>query len=222
LKNVKIIYFMIVVLQKKSKVLIVCLLINGFFASAQTDNCSSTIYKSEQKYVPSTICIPDHSLYIAYIYSKDQAIDFNRDGINDFVCAVRKKNIIVGDKTVLLFYSMNKDSIFTLVRKFDNIIPVYFNQDDEHPKFSDKNLDDIFNCYTMPDPLYSIEIKGSQVVLDKKLDAQVTEKMRYFYDFDTSLSNWVLVAKKIYNDTESRTVKIEKFNVLSEFSFCEE
>jgi hypothetical protein len=210
---------MMVLSQKMQNVFIIYTI---FILSACTlgQNCNrQTIFKEDQNGVPKEVCLPKDYI-ISYVYSRYETIDFNNDGYSDYVFAVEKDKMSVGDSSFLFFYKVNSDSTFSFVKKFDNIFPIYFDSNEEHPDLKDEILRSVFECYNMPTPLYSLEITGDMIVITRSLDGRGYEKIKYTYKYNKQFNDWILLIENYYSETESRITNGKGNEVLSDFSYC--
>ena len=190
-------YSIIVTLLKQNKIILFFFL--TVFCFAQQECNKETFVKNEVKLIPKDVCIrKDYMIF--YIYSKYQKIDFNEDGLADLVFSMRKKAMSLGDTTFLVFYKMNLDSSYTLVKEFNNIIPVYFD----------------------PNPLNHVDILNNTIEMIVNLDGQFYESIIYVYKFDKNKNDWLLSKKTYYQGNNAKALPIVGENTLSEFSYCEQ
>lgn len=199
------------------------ILLLAAFASAvngQRDCNKTTLFKRDQRNVPREVCIPANYL-ITKVYTRGNVIDFNRDGRPDYVFAMERLPRTIGDSSFLLFYKMNVDSTHSLVRKFGNVYPLRFDPNIENPDLKEKRLIETFDCYVVPDPLYSLEIKSDSVKLTRRMDGQNIELIKYIYKFDALQLDWKLVLKRRYSESSSTTYDIHNANWLRDFSYWE-
>lgn len=212
-------YSIIVTLLKQNKIILFFFL--PVFCFAQQECNKETFVKNEVKLIPKDVCIrKDYMIF--YIYSKYQKIDFNEDGLADLVFSMRKKAMSLGDTTFLVFYKMNLDSSYTLVKEFNNIIPVYFDPNIEGPKLNNKVLIDLFDCYGIPNPLNHVDILNNTIEMIVNLDGQFYESIIYVYKFDKNKNDWLLSKKTYYQGNNAKALPIVGENTLSEFSYCEQ
>lgn len=187
----------------------------------QKGNCNREILSLEyQRFIPKEVCIPNEYL-IYYINSREEPIDFNQDGLDDFICSVIKKNEKIGDTSFLIFYKRNADSTFTFFKQFDNILPIRFEQDNYNPYLQDEKLKKIFDCYGTPSPLYSLDIKSDSIIIVQDIGA-VEEKILYVFKFDSFLNDWKLIKHAYLLNWKEEKIEIRKEILLSQFSYCEE
>lgn len=186
-----------VTLQKMSNFLIVLILATSTISCAQKiATCNKeTLFKQDQKDVPPNVCIPPNYV-ISFVYTRSQKIDFNRDGYIDYVFAIDKKSKSIGDSSYLVFYKMNTDSSYQFTKKFGNVFPVYFDPNVEFPTLKDQRLQSIFDCYVVPNPLDLLEIENDAIMITRRLDGHDLERLKYVYQYNSSLNDWQMVGKK--------------------------
>jgi len=183
--------------------------------------CNRSVWtKEDAKYLPKEVCIPN-SYIISYVCSRYDDIDFNQDGYLDYVFTITKKNQNVGDSTYIVFYEMGQDSVYRLTKKLGNIYPVYFDPSMENPDLKDSNQQRLFDCYGLPDPLYSFDIKSDTISVTRRLDGHNFERILYVYKYNSKLRDWVLISKKKYSENESILYETNS-EFLSNFSYCDE
>jgi hypothetical protein len=174
--------------------------------------------------VPKDIKI-DSGYKIRYIYNKNHHIDFNKDGLNDFVFVSGKEKMKAGDTSYIVFYKRNKDSTFTFVKQFGNIFPIYFDiKYGEKPKFDNPILKSLFyDCYMgMEKPFSVFEIKNDSIYFTKRLRAKETDKMRYLYRYDQQKNDWMLISKSRITKDGYYPIEIRDLKLLSNFSYCDD
>jgi hypothetical protein len=198
-------------------------LLNAFASVAygQLDCNKTALFKRDQKDVPAKVCIPKNYV-ITKVYTRDHVVDFNGDGRPDYVFAMERHPKLVGDSSYLVFYKMNVDSSHALVRKFGNLYPLWFDPNIETPNLKERRLIEAFECYVVPDPLYSLEIKSDSIKLTRKMDGQNAELIKYVYKFDSHQFDWKLIFKKRYSESNSMTYRLDNVNWLRDFSYCRE
>lgn len=215
-------FFMTVILLRMNSIYL--LFITIFFITnnsyAQLDCNKKTLFKKDSLGVPAEVCIPD-DYFISYVYSRYKQIDFNKDGLSDYVFIIEKQNKSVGDSLILYFYKMNLDSSHTFVKSFANVFPVFFNPHEFFPRFDEKYLEELFDCYQSPNPLYLLTIENDTIVLERSLDGHHSIRYQYIYKFHPSLGDWKLIKSTRIQPGGN----IEKKNIgdqlLSDFSYCE-
>lgn len=182
------------------------------------DNCNrETLRKKDKQNLPKEVCIPVGHI-ISYVYTTSRRpIDFNQDGLYDYIFTYEKPHLKLGDSVFIAFYQQNPDSSFSFTKKFGNIYPVQFDLNENAPKLNPK-LDSIFNCYLYPNPLHSLEIKKDTLIIIKKVD--VYEKIGYYYKYNSRLKDYVLVEKDIFLNDNITEIPCKKGALLSEFSYC--
>lgn len=196
----------------------------ALFASVgygQQDCNKTTLFKRDQKNVPHEVCLPINYV-ITKVYTRDNVIDFNGDGRPDYIFAMERVAKAIGDSSFLVFYKMNADSSHSLVRKFGNVYPLRFDPNIENPDLKEKRLIEMFDCYVVPDPLYSLEIKSDSIKLTRRMDGQNAELIKYIYRFDSRQLDWKLVLKKKYSENNSTIYSLDGASWLMDFSYCRE
>ena len=186
---------------------------------SQQDCDKKTLLDADLKLVPKDVCIRKEYV-INYIYSKYNCTDFNKDGLTDFVFSMRKKEKTIGDTTFLVFYKMNIDSSYTLIKCFDNIIPIYFDPNVEVPNLKNENLHRIFQCYSIPNPLNHVEITDDKIEMIVNFDDHFYESITYQYVFDSTKNDWILIEKIYYQGDMGKHLSIKLNDKLSKFSYC--
>lgn len=191
------------------------------FSCVHAQDCiKETRLKSDKKNIPKEVCIqPSYIIYT--VFSNNEEIDFNLDGYSDYVFMMSKKNENVGDSTYIVFYEMNRDSVYRFTKKLGNIYPVYFDPNIENPDLKDSSQQRLFDCYGLPDPLYSFDIKSDTISITRRLDGHNFERILYVYKYNSRLRDWVLISKKKYSENESVLYETENA-LLSNFSYCDE
>jgi hypothetical protein len=189
---------------------------------AQQQRCNQDAFsKDDIFYIPEDVCIPKD--FIIYsVYGKNNKIDFNKDGLKDFVFSMFRKPPDMGDTTFLVFYKKNKDSSYSFVKQFGNIIPVNFESDNENPILKDSALQKIFDCYTIPNPLNALTIKNDTIKMVVNLDEQNFASLLYDYAYDVVKNDWFLVNKVYIEGARINTLDVDttKKIWLSQFSYC--
>lgn len=186
---------------------------------SQAKYCNKDVINSfDSKKIPNEVCIRD-GYVVSYVYDKKGSIDYNLDGRLDLALRVQKKNRLIGDSTLLYIYTHQLDSTFMLFKVYNNIFPVYFDSNLEVQTFKDKKLQNIFDCYGLPNPLLGFsfnkdEIRFSRIIANN-------ESRSYKFKFSKTENDWIMI-EKLYIIVGAPIVKesIPKNHKLSEFSFC--
>lgn len=214
------IYFMDAILKRMNKAVLFSLSWLIISCGHAQDCIKETRLKSDKKNIPKEVCIqPSYIIYT--VFSNNEEIDFNLDGYSDYVFMMSKKSQNIGDSTYIVFYEMNQDSVFRFTKKLGNIYPIYFDPNIENPDLKDSNQQRLFDCYGLPDPLYSFDIKSDTISITRRLDGHNFERILYVYKYNSKLKDWVLVSKKKYSENESILYETEN-ELLSNFSYCDE
>jgi len=177
---------------------------------------------NKKLFIPKEVIIPS-GYKISNIYNNG-VIDFNKDGLNDFVFDLQKENINIGDTSYVVFYKMNKDSSFSFCKKFDNLFPIYFPLYFERPNIKNKELETLFyDCYMgMNKPFSYFEIQNDSVFFTKRLSGNLMESIRYLYKFDLQKNDWILTSKSRSTKNGYYPFEIRGIKLLSDFSYCED
>jgi hypothetical protein len=188
--------------------------------SCFSQDCNrSTISKRDEQFIPTSVCIPK-GFVISRVYTKYNDIDFNNDRKFDCVFAMNKVPLGIGDSSYLVFYKMNSDSSYSLIKTFGNIYPLNFDPNIEHPNLVEPKLIEAFECYGLPDPLYSLEIESDTVTLMQRLDGREIEKIEHVYKFNVGLDDWVLISKRRIMSDNVTLLEVDGMKLLSNFSYC--
>jgi hypothetical protein len=223
---------MIAILRKLSKVYFLLLINCPLFLCAQHNECNKETYsKRDRSKIPSEVCIfPDYVIY--NLYGIDKPIDFNKDGLIDFVFSVAKRTTTIGDTSFLVFYKMNADSSFSFSKLFWNVFPIYFNPSDENPRINNPSLQKLINCYPIPDPLDHLDVKNDTIEIVMTMEGHGYEYKVYRYKYEQKYNDWKLIKKTLKTTRfgnsgeeiyENKSLPIKGKDLwLSKFSFCEE
>jgi hypothetical protein len=211
---------MIVISMKRSSIVFLFfLLTNSLYA--QKNDCNREMSSNKhKKSLPKEVCIPK-GFQITYVYGTVDSIDFNRDGLNDYVFNMKHKNLSIGDTTFLVFYKRTSDTTYSFYKKFGNVIPIYFDPNIEGPVFKNNKLEQIFDCYVLPNPLNHMDIRNDTIEMIINLEPHREESMVYVYKFDKAVNDWALVKKTHYMYGEIIEEKILRNSFLSNFNYCE-
>jgi hypothetical protein len=183
-------------------------------------NCNKEAkYDSDKKRIPESVCI-QKNLILTYEETRYKTIDFNQDGLNDYVITTRKKNQQIGDSTFISFYKKKEDSTYQLIKTLGNIIPIYFDSNNEYPLLNDSLHKAIFECYQLPDPLYSLEFSDNSIEITQTFDGHNYEMRIYHFVFNTSINNWELKTVKNTKFNESSYVQNTLPILITDFTFC--
>ena len=132
--------------------------------------------------------LPDSSYKI--LAGEIDEIDFNHDGLTDYVFDWRKKKRKDGDTSFVSIYVQRNDSSLYLEKTFTNLYPMYFSSYDPHVKTGNKKLDSLKSKYAWVYPLLNLEIKDDLILIE--YGAGVGEKDSEYYKYNDSLKNWFL------------------------------
>jgi hypothetical protein len=133
---------------------------------------------------------------------------------------MNKKNLSIGDTTFLVFYKMNKDSSYSLIKEFKNIIPIYFNPNEEVPHLKNEHLVNIFECYGIPNPLNHVDIVNDSLTMIVNFDGHYYDGMVYTYTYKEKCKDWVLTSKQYYVGSDMKYLSVGLNVLLTDFSYC--
>jgi len=188
------------------------LIANQSMSQVATKPCYRiTKIKKQEKELIREICIPKGYI-INHIYTRLVDLDANGDGLSDVIFDWHKQNLRDADTIYLTVYKMNKDSSYSLLKTFRNLLPVYISDYNNRPQ--KKTINRIYECYNESPPLISIGFDNGTITLTIRIDPASGYLFKYVYKPERE--NWYLATFQEWIDMPDGIRKSENREILKE------
>jgi hypothetical protein len=194
----------------KIKIVFLLILIAVFdsLGQAYVDSCNREVkIKEYERELIKEVCIPKGYI-IYYIATETTDIDIDGDSLPDFIFDWAKKNRKEGDTSFITAYKMNLDSSYTLLKTFNNLLPIdldSYGEPSKNPYYAAL----WWNCYNSSNPLRYVEFNKGSIELGIKTDPSAG--IDFLYKYSRQKNNWILQNIQKYRDIQGEDRQYEPY-----------
>jgi len=157
-------------------------------SSQKLDTCNKSVHLSKDvQRLPKEICIPRGY----WVWKIIDSIDLTNDRMDEVALTIEKEQMIDGDTSFLFVYKKDKNGIYQLFKKYDNLYPIYFKSYDHTYQSSNVELNNLKDSYGASASFSEVLFNKNTIKLKFHTSARSGLLLHFLYN--SEINDWVLV-----------------------------